>query len=543
MTAGSAPDRVADRLAAGLRAAGVRHAFGMPGGEVIAFIDALERAGVRFVLARHETAAAIMAAGASAAGGAPGVLVTTLGPGLANAINGVADAWQERAPLLVISGVVDRAIRGRYTHQVVDHAALLRPLVKASFEIEAENAEPVLARALRLALAPPCGPVHCDLSPAVAETPAPAAPLPWPEPRALQPRIDPSDPRIAGLRARLQASRRPLIVAGYEAARGGAAAPLAALLSQRPIPVVTTYKAKGLVDDRLACSLGAAGLSPLADRILLDVVKRADLVILLGYDPIEMRPGWLDAFMDPEQAVALGTGQDHAMHAAGMWIEGDPAALVAALAEGASPGDGWPAGEPEAARRRLDEAFAGPAAWGPHAVVEILMQAAEAADAIVTVDSGAHRILLSQMWKASRPLALLQSAGWCTMGSALPLAIGAALEQPGRRVIAVLGDGGLEMSLGELGTLRDAGLPVTVVVLQDRSLGLIELKQSAAGLARTGVRLGETDYVAIARAFGGHAALCADRGALRAALDDAASRPGFTLIACTVEAQDYVDRI
>ncbi|WP_460452320.1 thiamine pyrophosphate-binding protein [Alsobacter sp. SYSU BS001988] len=543
MTAGSSPDRVADRLAAGLRAAGVRHAFGMPGGEVIAFVDALERAGVRFVLARDETAAAIMAAGASAAGGAPGVLVTTLGPGLANAVNGIADAWQERAPLLVVSGVVDRAIRGRYTHQVVDHAALLRPLVKASFEIEAESAEPVLARALRLALTPPYGPVHCDLSPAVADMPAPAAPLPWPELRALQPRIDPSDPRIDSLRARLQASRRPLIVAGYEAARGGAAAPLAALLSKRSIPVVTTYKAKGLVDERRACSLGGAGLSPLADRILLDVATRADLVILLGYDPVEMRPGWLDAFIDPGQAVALGTGQDQAMHAAGMRIEGDPAALLAALAEGASPGEGWPAGEPETARRRLAEAFAGPAAWGPHAVIELLMEAAETADALVTVDSGAHRILLSQMWKASRPLALLQSAGWCTMGSALPLAIGAAFEQPGRRVIAVLGDGGLEMSLGELGTLRDAGLPVTVVVLQDRSLGLIELKQSAARLARTGVTLGETDYVEIARAFGGDGALCADRGAFQAALDDAASRPGFTLIACTVEAQEYVDRI
>ena len=160
--------RVADTVARGLAAAGVRHAFGMPGGEVVTLVDALADAGIRLVLARHETAAAIMAAGAAAVTGAPGLLVTTLGPGLANAVNGIADAAQERAPLLVISGVVERGIRGRYTHQILDHATLLRPLVKASFEIEADGAAAVVARAIALAMAPPCGPVHLDLSPAVA---------------------------------------------------------------------------------------------------------------------------------------------------------------------------------------------------------------------------------------------------------------------------------------------------------------------------------------------------------------------------------------
>ena len=132
--------RVADTVARSLAAAGVRHAFGMPGGEVVTLIDALAEARIRFVLARHETAAAIMGAGAATVTGAPGLLVTTLGPGLANAVNGIADAAQERMPLLVVSGVVERSIRARYTHQILDHAALLRPLVKASFEIEPEGA-------------------------------------------------------------------------------------------------------------------------------------------------------------------------------------------------------------------------------------------------------------------------------------------------------------------------------------------------------------------------------------------------------------------
>jgi acetolactate synthase-1/2/3 large subunit len=119
---GATPARVADRIAATLAAHGVREAFGMPGGEVVTLLDALAAAGIAFHLARHEGAAAIMAAGASTVSGRSGLLVTTLGPGLANAVNGIADAAQEHIPLIVLSGAVDRSMRATYTHQVIDHA-------------------------------------------------------------------------------------------------------------------------------------------------------------------------------------------------------------------------------------------------------------------------------------------------------------------------------------------------------------------------------------------------------------------------------------
>lgn len=533
-------NRIADRIAATLHAAGVRHAFGMPGGEVVTLLDALERAGIRFVLARNETAAAMMAAGASVVGGAPGLLVTTLGPGLANAVNGVADAAQERTPLLVISGVVERAIRARYTHQVVDHAAMLRPLVKASFEIEPETAEATIARALRLAATPPFGPVHLDLSPTTAALPAQGAPAAHNgASQLLAP--DPADPAVAAVRDRLARAERPLLIAGFDAARGGAAAAIRKLADTRRIPVITTYKAKGVLDENHPCSLGGAGLSPLADTMLLGMVRDADLVLLAGYDPIEMRPGWLGVPPHPERVVELGWPVDHAMHEAGLRLCGDPAQLLAAVAQGCAPGESWPGRAVADARAALAHAFASPAHWGPHAVFETLAETA--GDATVTVDSGAHRILLSQMWRASRPLSLLQSAGWCTMGSAIPLAIGAALAEPSRRAVAVLGDGGLEMTLGELGTIRDQALPITILVLQDESLGLIELKQAAAGLARTGVTLGRTDYAAVARAFGGLGVECRDRASVRSALAEAAGRPAFTLITCPIDARAYVDRI
>jgi acetolactate synthase-1/2/3 large subunit len=277
--------------------------------------------------------------------------------------------------------------------------------------------------------------------------------------------------------------------------------------------------------------------------VLKPLVASADLVLLAGYDPIEMRPGWLDPFADPDTVVEIARHPvDHGMHLAGTTILGDPLEVLAAVERGLSEHRWWPAGEPAAAKAELAARFAPPSPWGPHAVVDGLA-ATLPDDAVVTVDSGAHRILFSQRFPARRPLSVLQSAGWCTMGSAIPLAIGAKLAAPRQPVVALLGDGGLEMTLGELATLRDAGLPVVVVVLHDESLALIELKQAKAGLARTGVALGPTRYEAVAEAFGGTGVRVRDAAAFGEAVRGGLARIGFTVVVCEIEARDYVDRI
>lgn len=535
-------DRVADTVARTLEAAGIRLAFGMPGGEVVNMLDALGAAGIRFVLARNETAAAMMAAGASTVAGAPGLLVTTLGPGLGNAVNGIADAAQERVPLIVLSGVVERSIRSRYTHQIVDQAALLRPLVKASFEIETEGAAATVRRALALALTPPFGPVHLDLSPAVAAAVDPAPGPPTASPATLSAGVDRDGPAARALREAVRRAERPLLIAGFEAARGGAAEIIRAIAGRWGVPVVSTYKAKGVIDEEHPASLGAAGLSPLADKLLLGLAAESDLILLAGYDPIEMRADWLDPFPPGAAVVEIGTlPADHGMHAATLRLQGPVGPLLEAGFEGLGERRFWLPGQPAATRAALRRSFAAPSAWGPHAVFETLQEVLPA-DATVTVDSGAHRILLSQMLRLSRPLQVLQSAGWCTMGAALPLAIGALCAEPARPVVAVLGDGGLEMSLGELGTLRDQGLPVVLLVLQDESLALIALKQSQAGLAQAGVGLGATRFDAIAQAFGGHGASVADRASLADALRAAFVADRFSVIACRIEVEAYAGR-
>lgn len=532
------PARVVEAIAATLHAHGVRHAFGMPGGEVVTLIDGLEKAGIAFHLTRHETAAASMAAGASITTGTPGLLVTTVGPGLANAVNGIADAAQEHVPLVVISGIVDRATRARYTHQVIDHAQLLRPLVKASFEIECESAGPTVARALALALTEPMGPVHLDLSPAVAAMEDPH-PRPLSPTTLLAPAIGANDPAVQTLAQRLSKAERPLILAGFEAARADAGPHILRLAEAIGAPVLTTYKGKGVIPETHPLSLGGSGLSPLADAVMLGLIRRSDLILMIGYDPIEMRLGWLDPVMEPERIVEItAAAPDHAMHHAATRLVANTAAATVALADAVAPKKAWANGEHLSARQKVTEIFATRSDWGPHVIIDLLNEAA-GADGLVTVDSGAHRILLSQKWIATRPLSLLQSAGFCTMAAALPLAIGAKVADPARRVFSVMGDGGLEMGIGELATLRDLGHPVTVVVFQDRSLALIALKQASAGLAPAGVALGETDFATIATGFGGHGVRVETATDLRRELAAAEGRANFTLISCSFDADAY----
>ncbi|HEV7257245.1 MAG TPA: thiamine pyrophosphate-binding protein [Bosea sp. (in: a-proteobacteria)] len=525
--------RGADLLARQLAVAGATHAFGIPGGEVLALVDALEQAGIRFKLARHENAAGFMAEGLWHATGALPVLVATLGPGVANAVNVVANAQQDRVPLIFVTGCVDHALAESYTHQVFDHQALLRPLVKASFRAAPGTEDLVAAKAIAIARRGRPGPVHIDLPIAVAESrTAPRA-------ASVIPHIAPSAPvDLQSARALISAAQRPLVIAGLDLVVQGGAAALDHFLSHTGAPLLTTYKAKGLVPEVDPRVIGGVGLSPRADAIVRPLIEAADLIILAGYDPIEMRQGWRHPWPGSKRVIDIvAEPVQHGMHGCSLQLEGDVGAILTRLAEGTEAKTSWPDGKPADVRRDLRAAFAAAAGWGPHAVFEAMRRIAPART-IATADSGAHRILLSQMWSCDGPRRLLQSSGLCTMGCALPLAMGAALGTD-RPILCFVGDAGLEMVLGELATLRDLGLPVIVVVLVDESLGLIALKQRQLGLKRAGVDIGATDLAAVAQAMGGHGATIEDRETLAREAEAAFRRGGFTLLACRIDAASY----
>jgi acetolactate synthase-1/2/3 large subunit len=402
-----------------------------------------------------------------------------------------------------------------------------------------------MARAIRLAQRGPMGPVFVQLSPDTAGKTAPDADRIVSPPKRLAATVSPDSEAVAEVADRLQSAQRPLIIAGLEAAQDGCGEMLRKLMEGFGIPLISTYKAKGVVNEHHPLALGGAGLSPLADRHLLPLAKAADLVLLVGYDPIEMRPGWLDPFAVEADVIEISAvPADHGMHAATMLVETAPAGFLAALLDRLPGGDThgkWPEGAPAAARETLHAAFAPPPEWGPHTIFDVL-QNDLVGEATITADSGAHRILLSQQMRIRRPFGLMQSAGYCTMGPAIPLAAGAKVAVPDRPVVAVLGDGGLEMFLGELATLRDQNIPVIIVVLQDESLALIELKQAQAGLERRGVGLGRTKFEDVAAAFGGSGWRVKSRQEFQAALAEASGLKHFSIIVCEIQVKDYAGK-
>lgn len=536
-------NRAADILARRLYDAGCRHAFGMPGGEVLTIVDALEAAGITFVLCKHENAAGFMAEGTYHQTGKPGILVATVGPGIANGLNVVANAQQDRVPLIVISGCVDADEALTYTHQVFDHRAVLAPITKATFTLTAAGADIIADKAISAAMSFRPGPVHIDVPISIADAVVEEPLISRHRPPS---KVSPAEGEdLARVRGWLAEASKPVMIVGLDALNDCAEPHIRTVAEKFGIPVITTYKAKGILAEDHPLALGGAGLSPLADKLLLGLVKEADLVILVGYDPIEMRVGWRDVWDPAKQRVVefAASRNDHYVHHATVSFVCDSGEGLKAMATGCKPRSTWAGDRGAEVRRALKDAFASKGEWGPSAVVEAV-QSAFPRNTVATVDSGAHRILLSQLWEVYHSRGLLQSTGLCTMGCALPLAMGAKVADPSRPVVAFTGDAGLLMVIGELSTLGELKLPVTIVVFVDASLSLIEMKQRGRQMGNLGVDFGQHDFAAMADAFGGVGVTVSDSASMEKACRDALARKDrFTLIAAKIDRRAYDGRI
>lgn len=535
------PARAADHLARRLHEAGCRHAFGMPGGEVLTVMDALARAGIEVTLARHENAAAFMAEGVWHRTGAPGILIATLGPGILNGVNAIANAHQDRVPLIVISGCIDADEALTYTHQVLDHEAVLAPITKATFRLTANGVDIIADKAVCIATEGRPGPVHIDVPISVADR---CVTLPRLRRRPDAAPMVPDPATLERARGWLAGAERPVMIVGLDAVNESAGETVRDVAERLSIPVITTYKAKGIIPETHPLALGGAGLSPLADGLLVPFVSQADLILCVGYDPIEMRPGWREIW-DPAatRVIDIAAVPNHQyMHQATLNIVGACAPSLAAIAAGVTPRATWPGGEVTATRDALAQAFPATDDWGAAAVIDECRRTLPEGT-IATVDSGAHRILLSQMWTTHAPRTLLQSTALCTMGCAVPLAIGTKLATADATVVSFSGDAGFLMVAGELSTAAELGLPVIFVVFVDASLALIEKKQRERQMPNLAVDFDRHDFAAIGRAFGGCGVRATNREELRRALQEARNADAFTVIAAEIDRGSYDNRI
>jgi len=503
---------VADAVIARLCAAGVKFLFGVPGGGGnLDLVDAARRAGLPFVLTATETGGAIAAIAQAEVTGAPGGCLTTLGPGVASVINGVACAMLERAPLILFTDAY--ASTTEFAHQRLDHRALVAPITKWSATMSADNADDVIAEALARAMAHPRGPVHIECPGEVFSRKSQVV-----SHESKVNRRPMTDDRLITRDLELMtAAAKPLLIAGLDARDAASTAAIRELCAAKRIPAMVTYKAKGVVpdDDPHFAGVFTNGFVERA------IVEQADAIVAVGLDDVELLPRpW-----SYTQPVVRASASD----------------LVELRDQ--TPVTTWdmPGVHRLVARQR--EAVCVPAeGLAPHRVVQIVARAAGSAR--VTVDAGAHMLPATLLWPVHEPNGMLISNGLSTMGFALPAAIGAALLQRGPagrhdHVVALTGDGGLLMCAGELLTTVRERLPIVVVVFNDASLSLIDIKQRQRKLDEAGVSLGDVDWRALAAGVGMAAHAATTERELQDAIGRALDHTGPTLIDARVDPRGY----
>ena len=532
-------------VAAALAAAGVARIFGVPGGgSSLDLIAAAAARGIPFVLARHETAAVLMAATAAELSGRPGAALVTRGPGLGNAANGVAHASLDRAPVLLLADGFPGAERAFANHQWFDQAAMLAPMTK----VRAQAVEPtqavgaIAAALLATAMAAPRGPVLLELTAAASRGVVAALPATGLAVAGAAP--DPAGLAVA--RRVLRSARRPVVVAGLEATDSDACAALRRLVEALGCPALVTYKAKGVVPDAHplfgGVFTGGAAEAP--------ILTEADAIVLVGADPVEFIPQpWRYA----APVIELGTAPRMvAYRAPAAALYGTLAPALAALAEGARRSD-WTADGIAAHRNAWLDRLAnvspsppgGNRGLSPQAVMEQAQAACRrvGADPRVAVDAGAHMFPATTFWQAARPGDLLISNGLATMGFALPAGIAAALHDPVRGAIAFSGDGGLLMALGELATATALGVKLVVVVFNDATLSLIDIKKGGRELPEGALGWPMAEFAGVMRALGGLGLTARTEAQYAEALEQALAAGGPVLIDVLVDPGSYPAQI
>ena len=493
---------------AALEAAGVEVAFGLPGVHNLALWRELNESHVRLVGVRHEQTAAYAADGFARASGRLGVALTTTGPGAANTLAAVGEAWASRQPVLVIATDIPTEARRpgvwRGTlHEATDQAAMFVPVVKDAVRVHrAAEVGPAVAGAARTALAAPSRPVYVEIPTDLLAAETDSDELADAE--HVQPRRGPEPPpalseeRLSRAVELLERSRRPLVWAGGGALQAGAGRAVAHLAERLVAPVLLTYSAHGLLPRDHPCLVDASPHVPEVGALW----DEADVVVALGSDfDGMMTQGW--KMPQPPHLVAVNVDAADASknYLPDVVLEADAADAATALADRLTDRGGL-----ASLARRVGELRQGVreelTRTDPEA--SAFLTAVESAlppDAVVVCDMCIPGYWLGAFHRTPAPRKLSYPLGWGTLGCAFPQALGAGLAGEGPAV-SISGDGGFLYACGELAAARQERIPLTAVIVDDGGYGMLRFDQDRRGDPREGVDLDTPDFVALASAFG-----------------------------------------
>ena len=493
--------KASDLMVAALEAEGVEYVFAVPGEENLDLLESLRTSAITLVLARHEQGAGFMAATYGRLTGKAGVCLATLGPGATNLTTPAAYAALGAFPLVIITGQKPIKTSKQAQFQIVDVVSLFTPLCKASTQIVNGNRIPSLVReGFRLAQEERPGAVLLELPEDIAEE------------ETIEPVIPPHYRRyaVAGDAAldeaaeRIIAAERPLLLIGAGANRRRASKALRKFVSDTGFPFFDTQMGKGVVDEDSELYLGTAALSS-GDNVHC-AIEKADLIVNIGHDVVEKPP----FFMEPGGQTVIHINYKAAevdqVYFPQLEVIGDIAGSVERLGNRLD-------GKLQCDRSYYtvlhheiashisetsdDERFP----MVPQRVVADV-RSVMARDDIVALDNGIYKIWFARNYIANEPGTILLDNALATMGAGLPSAMMAAMLSPGRRVLAVCGDGGFMMNSQELETAVRLGLNLVVLVLNDAAYGMIRWKQDQLGFPDYGLTFSNPDFVTYAQSYG-----------------------------------------
>ena len=528
----------AEVLAGTLRDAGVTRMFGLPGGELLDFLEAARAAGIDFILTRHEAVAALMADATGQLTRQPGVCVSTLGPGAVNLTLGVANAFLDRSPLIAITAARAPTAVPFATHQQLDLNAVYRPFTKQTLTLDAVNTAATVRRAWRTALEPRMGPVHIALPSDIARQPERQADDPASVGLTPDPPPPPSQGAVDRMARAIKRARRPVIILGLDLDPNTTPASVRLFVEALGAPVFVTPKAKGILPEDHPLFFGVCG-GQAADAIVIEFFSKADLLIGVGFEPVESDKLWHQTMpLVSIGPVSIASGQFRPA----LELTGDVVASLTAL--GAMPWKSleWSGEECVAFLADLDRRLR-PAARPVHGLspfeVTRCLRDLFPSETIVATDVGSIKLIVSQAWRSTRPLTFLESNGLSAMGYSFPAAMAAKLVHPDRPVLCTVGDGGFSMIVADLETCVRHRIHFVTVVYNDSALSLIDVAQKRRGLPDWGVRYGPVDFAAAAAALGAWSRRAETMEQLEAAVKAAQRHDGPSVVEVMIDPTEY----
>ena len=522
----------AQAVIASLEAEGVEIVFGYPGGQAIQMYDALfDSPQIRHVLARHEQGAVHEADGYARATGGVGVVMVTSGPGATNAVTGIATAYMDSVPLVVISGQVPRSVIGTDSFQESDIVGITMPIVKHSYLVKsADEIARTIKNAFHIASTGRPGPVLVDVPSDVA---AESVVFSYPDKvniPSYKPTYKGNAKQVRAAAKLIGASMKPVLYVGGGVVASGASDAVCRLAREYRIPVVTTLMAKGAIPASEPLNLGPVGMH--GSKYANMALNKSDLIIAVGARFSDRVTGDPEKFA-PDASVIhidIDPAEIGKVRAAQVPIVGDARIVTESLLEVMEAHEIRPDTD-----RWVDEVFAWrdrypilergadayPGEIVPEVALQILSTMLDPHNSIVVTEVGQNQMWAAQFVDREEPRTFLSSGGLGTMGYGLPAAIGAAIAFPEKQVVLIAGDGSLQMNSQEMATAAVSGAAVKVVVLNNRALGMVRQWQKLFYEGRySATELEDNpDFVKLAEAYSWHAECVEKPEEVRAAFE------------------------